>query len=199
MVFYIATAVLWCSIILVTSQKCSSIGNGLNDSNISERNNSEVRFAIVALVSRISDGWLTKRNELLARYLRRNTSSSIDLSMLFFSESKFDKSTIEEWKETFSGTVAKVELIDTANKGFNNGHGGFVYGYEYMCKFFMLDIYSYLVERKIDYYIRMDSDCFIVRLDYDIFSWILSNNVQYGYGIISPERHGKTVDTMPNW
>jgi hypothetical protein len=201
MIFYIAIAVFWCSITLVTSQKCTSIANGSNYSDISRRNSSEMKFAIVALVStnRISDGWLTKRNELLARYLRRNASSSTDLSMLFFSESKFDISTIEEWKQTFSGTVAKVELVDTANKGFNNGHGGFAYGYEYMCKFFMLDIYEYLVERKIDYYIRMDSDCFIVRLDYDIFSWILSNKVQYGYGIISPENHGKTVDTMPNW
>jgi hypothetical protein len=88
--------------------------------------------------------------------------------LLFFSESKFNVSTIEEWKETFSGTVAKVKLVDTANKGFNNGHR-FIYGYEYMCKFFRLDIHEYFVEKKINYYIRLDGDCFIVQVDYDIF------------------------------
>jgi hypothetical protein len=198
MIFYIAIAVFWCSKILVTSQNCSSIANGSNDSNISRKNSSEVKFAIVALVQNKRDGWLTKRNELLARYLRKNTSSSTDLSLLFFSEQKINVSTIEEWNQTFAGTAAKVELVDTADKGYKSGHG-FKYGYEYMCKFFMIDIYEYLVERKIDYYMRMDGDCFIVRLDYDIFSWILSNNVQYGYVIMRPENHEKTVDTLPNW
>ena len=59
-----------------------------------------------------------------------------------------------------------------------------------MCKFFMLDMYDYLKE--YDYYMRVDTDCHITKLEYDVFKWIEDNKVQYAWGTRKLEPHGPT-------
>ena len=65
-----------------------------------------------------------------------------------FSEYSFRENDIEEWKTTFKG-IASVRTVDTSGDGFNLPEK---YGYKYMCKFFMLDVYSYL-KNDYDFYV----------------------------------------------
>jgi hypothetical protein len=140
---------------------------------------------------------LHKRNELIVRYLKKWPSSQRNITALFFSESRLNVSHVNMWRNTFEG-VASFELIDTANRGIVTAKG-MKYGYEYMCRFFMLDVYDLMVARNIDYYWRCDADCFLIKLTYDIFDWMTSNHLEYGYVVKAPEEHKATKDTLPMW
>jgi hypothetical protein len=60
-----------------------------------------------------------------------------------------------------------------------------------------LDLYDYLDE--YDYYLRLDTDDFIVKLQVDIFNWVERNEVEYGYAIRKIEGHGITRQTLPEF
>jgi hypothetical protein len=103
------------------------------------------------------------------------------------------------WKDMFKG-IANYELVDTRHLGYHALHRqGKIktpYGYPYMCKFFMLDLFDLLYERNIDYYWRIDADGFLMVLGYDIFDWVVSHNIEYGYLIKEMEYHQDTVATL---
>ena len=71
------------------------------------------------------------------------------------------------------------------------------YGYKYMCKFFAVDMYDLL--KDFDFYLRVDSDCFLKNLKYDIFQWAEDKNLGYGYLARKLEVHGPTKQTLPSW
>ena len=66
-----------------------------------------------------------------------------------------------------------------------------------MCKFFSLDLYDYL--RGFDYYMRVDSDCYLRTLSYDIFEFAENKGLQYGFAMRKLEAHGPTKQTIPVW
>ena len=111
-----------------------------------------------------------------------------------FSEYSFRENDIEEWKTTFKG-IASVRTVDTSGDGFNLPEK---YGYKYMCKFFMLDVYSYL-KNDYDFYLRCDTDCYIKSLGTDIFAWAEQNSIDYGWVLRKLEGHKPTVSTLPKW
>lgn len=158
------------------------------------------RWAIFALMPEFSSQ-LKKRNEFLRRYLQLHRPMHGDLTMIFFSEHVFTEGDLLYLREQFAG-LADVIAIDTSSKLYSRnapetaaeqvgGNGG----YRYMCKFFAIDVYSYL--QQYDYYWRIDSDCFLFKLDYNIFSWMESSNIEFGMVGVSPEHHAATMNTLP--
>jgi hypothetical protein len=62
------------------------------------------------------------------------------------------------------------------------GHPGFSMGYRHMCRFFTGEIYKQPQLGKYDYYMRMDTDSFILGpVNYDVFCYMKQNNKKYGY------------------
>jgi hypothetical protein len=152
------------------------------------------KWAIVALTKpEKKKQEIFQRNAALVKFLGPY-SKKHDLTVLFFSEMKFPDALVGTWKKQFEG-VAEVKTIDTTERGWQNRQQKF--GYEYMCKFFGLDIYDYL--RTYDYYLRCDSDCVIKELNYDIFEWAETKHLGYGYAARKLEAHKGTRQTLPKW
>ena len=151
------------------------------------------RWAIVCLYSSKKPGKIEKRNELLAKAIQP-FSGLHEFSVVFFSEEMFDAEAVKGWETTFSG-IATVKTIDTSGNGYDLPER---YGYKYMCKFFMLDIFSYLRDH-YDYYLRCDTDCFITSLGMDIFKWAEEESIGYGWVIRKMEGHRPTATTLPKW
>ena len=62
------------------------------------------------------------------------------------------------------------------------GHPGFTMGYRHMCRFFAGDIFNNDIIQQYDYYMRLDTDSFILSpLNFDIFDWAKDNKCFYGY------------------
>jgi hypothetical protein len=160
----------------------------------------EAKWAIVAMVKR-HDKKLERRNNLLAAALRPYVGTR-NITVLMFSEKQFPSSALESWRSSFTG-VGEVKFIDTAHLGFWDHDGGAmgskrrIYGYEYMCKFFMFDLYEFL--DGFDYYIRCDTDCYVQRLDHDLLSWAEEHRIGYSWGVRKLEPHRKTARTLPHW
>ena len=152
------------------------------------------KWAIVAL-AKFGKADVRSRNEALAKNLRPYAEKH-NLTVLFFGESSCPPALLAQWKKTFAG-VADVNVIDTSSKGWNGRKQR--YGYEYMCKFFALDLYDYLKAGGYDYYLRCDTDCVIKDLNYDIFEWAESKHLGYGYAARKLEAHKPTRQTLPQW
>jgi hypothetical protein len=55
-------------------------------------------------------------------------------------------------------------------------------GYRFMCNFFAGEVYNHPAIKKYDWYLRLDSDSFILSyIDFDPFEYMDLNNMQYGY------------------
>jgi hypothetical protein len=148
-------------------------------------------WAIVTLVNKNTD--ISARNQKLAKALRPFAHLH-NISVLMFSEHSHHSTAIEKWRNAFKD-LARVLTIDTSRNGFNGLPQR--YGYKYMCKFFAIDVYEYL--RGYDYYIRMDHDSHIQKLEYDILHWAESNKLEYGFALRKLEAHGPTKQTLPLW
>lgn len=62
------------------------------------------------------------------------------------------------------------------------GHPGFTLGYRHMCRFFAGEIFKNDILKDYDYYMRLDTDSFILSpLNYDIFKWAKEKKCYYGY------------------
>ena len=62
--------------------------------------------------------------------------------------------------------------------------------YQFMCAFFFLGIYrqSWIIENNISYYMRLDSDSYILsKINYDIFEYMRKHNLAYAYRVRSGE------------
>jgi hypothetical protein len=153
----------------------------------------KARWAIVALARPYKDDAVL-RNQLIAEKLRPYASKH-NITVIIFSEEKFPNKLLAEWKAVYRG-VATVRLIDTSSRGFSTGPERF--GYKYMCKFFSFDIYDYLRD-DYDYYMRVDTDCYLISVNYDILQWVQDNNVGYGFGMRKIESHRATTATLPDW
>lgn len=147
-----------------------------------------IRWAIVAL-AKPNDGRLKIRNAAIAEKMKPFASKH-DITAVFFSELPIPSEVSNDWQSTFASSNIKMQIINTAHHGFHNlpaGEGGEVrpkeatitYGYKYMCKFFAIDMYSHL--KNFDFYIRIDSDCFLKTLKFDVFQWAVDVNLGYGY------------------
>ena len=163
-----------------------------NYENTLQSSSSVIKWAIVALArpTKLSD--IKSRNKVLYEKLLPYKGKH-DITLLFFSEKVFPQNAIDNWTKSFDG-LAKVEFINTADKGFSNPKERF--GYKYMCKFFSLDLYDYLRD-KYDYYLRCDTDCYINIANFDLLQWAEDNRVQYGYTMRKKEAHKPTADTLP--
>jgi hypothetical protein len=187
----------------LTNKNCSSQPKEHRSSIASKESSiAPIRWAIVALTadSNNTGSWTTSRNQLLARYVRKYHSPfKRNITALFFSEKPMMSHVIRLWEQQFE-RVATVECIDTSSnsRGFRKNKFG-VFGYQYMCRFFMIDLYDYLVERHIEYYWRVDTDCFLLKLPYNIFSWTEDNRLDYTYTYMTLEVHKQTKLTIPHW
>ncbi len=151
-----------------------------------------VRWAIVSL-TRPDDARLKIRNAAIVEKVKPYTSKH-DITAVFFSELPIPSEVSSEWRSTFEPANIKVQIINTTSLGFYNlpieryeympmspkpQRHSITYGYKYMCKFFAVDMYSHL--KDFDFYLRVDSDCYLKNLKYDIFQWAEDKNLGYGY------------------
>jgi hypothetical protein len=72
---------------------------------------------------------------------------------------------------------------------------GFSHGYRIMCAFNSLHIWNYCKE--FDYIFRIDEDTLIGDLDYDVFEYMESKNLDYMVGRFCEETHPLTNETIP--
>ncbi len=61
----------------------------------------------------------------------------------------------------------------------------------------MIDMYEYLQE--YDYYLRIDSDCFLTNIGYNILEWAETQRLQYAWVAYGMESHKPTTDTLYPW
>lgn len=66
-----------------------------------------------------------------------------------------------------------------------------------MCKFFTVDLYDHI--KDYDYYFRVDSDNVLVPPSYDIFNWVETHDIEYGYVVRKFEPHKPTRTTLPSF
>ena len=156
---------------------------------------SPVRWAITSLTLPGHD--FARRNAKVASAMKPYAKAH-SFTFIFFSESVFPQQDVESWKNVLGG-IGEIKVVNTASNGFEDHteKGGRRYGYNYMCKFYAMDIYSYLGE--YDYYMRLDTDAYLMPLQYDIWDWIYRNHVEYGYASRKIEAHVETVQTLPPW
>jgi hypothetical protein len=162
---------------------------------IGEANSRPIKWAVVALARPGKLPEIKTRNRMILEKLSPYASKH-DITIIFFSEKPFPALALENWRETFKG-VAKVELINTASRGFMAGPEKF--GYKYMCKFFSIDLYDYLNYGQYDYYMRIDTDCYLKNVNYDILAWAEANKVGYGFAMRKLEAHRPTIETIVPW
>ena len=186
---------IFCLIENTYGNKCVSNKAIKEESTSSLPNNP--RWAIVCLAKK-PDG-LTKRNSKLATAIKPYAKKH-NLSIVVFSEKKMTKKHLDSWESTFNN-IANVKMIDTYDRGFVNPEGNDkerIFGYRYMCKFFTIDLYDYLIN-SYDYYVRIDVDDYINKMDVDLFQWTIDNKIEYGFPIRKIEGHIKTRNTFPKW
>ena len=167
-----------------------------------------VKWAIVCLVENYHDGTTNKRNQFLAKYLGKFDSDSSlllkrsrSIDVLFFSEKVFNAHEIEvcqhEFQNLSSVTVRHVHTKKHELPANMIQRGEYAYGYKSMCKFFSKYIYEELID--YDFFIRLDTDCYITELDYNIFEWAEQENITYAYLSHGVESHKDTSLTMPQY
>ena len=61
-------------------------------------------------------------------------------------------------------------------------HPGFTMGYRHMCRFFSGWMYDQPILKNYEYYLRLDTDSFVLSMvPYDIFEWMRNNKCEYGF------------------
>jgi alpha 1,2-mannosyltransferase len=76
------------------------------------------------------------------------------------------------------------------------GHSGFPIGYRHMCRFFSGQMYETGILQKYDYYLRLDTDSYILtEIPYDLFEIAKQNDIFYGY-IKVEEDNPKVVEDL---
>lgn len=65
----------------------------------------------------------------------------------------------------------------------------------WMCKFFTVDMYEHI--KDFDYYFRVDSDNVLKAPTYDMFEYMESRELEYGYVVRKFEPHLPTRTTLP--
>lgn len=165
--------------------------NRLKSESNSNKLHNPIRWAIICL-TKPSNPNLNLRNHNIASVLG-HFARNFQIDIIFFSEYSIPLTEIASFQQTFRN-VGNVKIIDTSSLGFSTKER---YGYKYMCKFFALDVYDHLKE--YDYYMRCDADCYIQDMKYDLFSWIVNNQVEYGFAVRKLEAHGPTKQTLPHW
>ena len=90
---------------------------------------------------------------------------------------------IPEYPEEIKNNIPEFYPHPTHGKGpIAWGHPGFTLGYRHMCRFFAGEIFKNDILKEYDYYMRLDTDSFILSpLNYDIFKWAKENKCYYGY------------------
>ena len=175
--------------------RCIPHNSALNSS--ANEPSTKVKWAVVALARKqqVNGADTKKRNRLLSEVLKPYAHKH-DITVILFSEQKYLPEMIQRWKDAFAG-VATVIYINTASLQYTTTVKVKEVGYKYMCKFYGLDMFDYLVQGGYDYYLRVDTDCFIERLNYDILSWTETNHIEYAFATRKIEAHSITVNTLP--
>jgi hypothetical protein len=78
------------------------------------------------------------------------------------------------------------------------GHPGFSMGYRHMCNFFAGDIYNQPALADYDYYMRLDTDSYILReISYNVFDMMRNRNAIYGFiGAAIQTDNSKVIDGL---
>lgn len=161
--------------------------------NNSNNNIQKSKWAIVALI-KPEKAEIHQRNDAIVEKLGPYTKSH-DISIIFFSELKFSSQFRQRMYTKFH-LFSSVQFIDTSSRAFGPISPE-RFGYKYMCKFFAIDMYDFL--QPFDYYMRVDSDCYLTDLSYDIFAWAENKQIQYAFAMRKLEAHGPTKASLPPW
>lgn len=100
---------------------------------------------------------------------------ALDLIKGFHTNIKF-----QEIEFTLPDFYNQFTIVDNFPHPFVPGMS-FPRGYRHMCRFFSGEIFKHPVMKKYDNYLRLDTDSFIHKIDFDLFDFIEKNNIYYGY------------------
>lgn len=172
--------------VFTVANKC--ITTKVEDDTIQSASNRKMKWAIVALTKQ--GPYQTKaRDDSIVKFISPYIDL-YDITIIYFSEVDFTND-VHIWQSYYQKT-AKVLYINTSKHRYYTKD--VKYGYKYMCKFFALDIYSYL--KQYDYYLRCDTDCKIKSPTYDLFHYVHQNRIEYGYALRKLEAHKITRETL---
>lgn len=133
--------------------------------------------------------------------------------IILFHEPSFDSQYRGKVRSVKNGTIIFQEIVFTLpdypaeirNKipefyphpTFHDHHG-FPVGYRHMCDFFSGSIYDHPVLQQYEYYLRLDTDSFILsRVRYDMFKWMKRHKCEYAF--IAPavhQDHPKVIEDL---
>jgi len=57
----------------------------------------------------------------------------------------------------------------------------FSMGYRHMCRFFSGEIFKHPLIKKYDNFLRLDTDSFVKKMNFDLFDFVERNKIYYGY------------------
>lgn len=136
--------------------------------------------------------------------LEKNLLSTLDketTDILLFHESSFEEykskiKTFKEFKIIFIEIKFEIPELNISYEQIpefyphpthGNGplaywHKGFTIGYRHMCRFFSGWLYEQPIMKNYEYYLRLDTDSFILSpINYNVFNWMKENNLEYSF------------------
>lgn len=126
-------------------------------------------------------------------FLKKNFLKENKCDIIIFHEKNFKKNLI---LEAIKLDIIFIKISFKVPKYPNNikkkipliyphhmrGKRGFSLGYRHMCRFFSGAVYEEKILQYYDYYLRLDTDSFILsEVKYNIFDWAKKNNCYYGF------------------
>ena len=152
------------------------------------------RGAVVMLISRRSVESEVFRT--FAEHFDKNFNDAFRYPLIIFHEShanESDKQLLRSWtRSTLYFHLVEFVLPPSVDESQITNHcgrpGQFPIGYRHMCRFQAKTIYEkpILAIEKLEYIWRLDDDSVITKpIAYDIFDFMQSRHLQYGYALVS--------------
>ena len=136
-----------------------------------------------------------RRNKLL----HKNFNARYGYPVILFHEGNV----CQEHRDYMSRSTPNLTFVDVGEDHFSRRPGvdqlhPADLGYRHMCRFYALGIYDYLTD--YDYVMRLDDDSYIEsKIGYNIFEFMRSNDLDYGYVKSEYDTHAETMATLPDF
>ena len=150
------------------------------------------RAAFYYLANRLRSGWLI--NAL--QHLKKNFNSEYKYPVILFHEPDFTERQKHLIRSCVNDSIffqevkMKVSSYLTRPVPKDIHCGGKSVGYKNMCRFQAKTVYEQPIIQGFDYLFRMDDDSILTYpVEFDIFKYMNSHNLVYGYRGIASEKH----------
>lgn len=143
--------------------------------------------------------------ELSLDKLYENYNDKFRQSIIIFHEGDFtpeDQQAVAKGRAEISFQEIEFNIPDFLDKSLvpdvwvssaGKAYGEWGLGHRHMCRFYTIQVFDILSDLGFDWVCRFDDDSILHSpIDYDIFSYMERNNLEYGYRVDSQEPHRLT-------